>query len=166
MLSWRPGMLTAPNYALYPFFIYHMNISTKSSILLLNGPWPDKKCSSLLGSSEGTAACGIQQSFSSFFLKIGFSLREAPAVSESHTWESCKHYALKPIACELGKREQTWGFNSPVPRLSVFSLASDRSFDGSGGLGYLKQRTVLQPNAISSFNSNRRWLETTRLWFC
>ena len=90
------AMLTAPNYALNPFFIYHMNISTKSSILLLFGPWPDKKCSSLLGSSEGTAACGIQQSFSSFFLKIGFSLREAPAVSESHTWESCKHYARKP----------------------------------------------------------------------
>ena len=102
MLSWRPGMLTAPNYALYPFFIYHMNISTKSSILLLNGPWPDKKCSNLLGSSEGTAACGIQQSFSSFFLKIGFSLREAPAVSESHTWESCKHYLVRAQAMKFG----------------------------------------------------------------
>ena len=96
MLSWRPGMLTAQNYALYPFFSYYMNISTKSSILLLNGPWPEKKCSSFLGSSEGTAACGIQQSFSSFFLKIGFSLREAPAVPESQTRESRKHYARKP----------------------------------------------------------------------
>ena len=153
-------LCSAEGQVCWPLLIMHFthSLSTTWTFLqslrycfYINGPWSDKKCSSLLGSSEGTAACGIQQSFSSFFLKIGFSLREAPAVSESHTWESCKHYALKPIACELGKREQTWGFNSPVPRLSVFSLASDRSFDGSGGLGYLKQRTVLQPNAISSF---------------
>ena len=57
-------------------------------------------------------------------------MTRSPAVSESHTREARKPYAHKPRACELGEREETWGFNSPISWLSVSSLASDLSFDG------------------------------------